>query len=450
MSSCGLFPAVGRNFVGVPFPLGSNGGFGRLGLCRVSSRNANLKSGRAPARRRVGKPASTSRLLPLFPGRERLGKLREDSGGADGLPGHAASDGRAALSPRARGAALRPGDGARCGSWGAPRGAGVWGWGLGPWTRVLPPAETPEEVLEALKTLGYSFFRPGQEVAVMRILSGGFLPHPGWPARPQTTSPTLLSHQASPRWWCYRRGWGSPSATSSPLTSTTNAPTASPWSSPPWCPWWMTRYRSAVDAAGGRGKSSGTLPSPPAPSHPRLRFQVSGLPPCLKAVCVHSNMSKTQRDAAMEKVRERRVPSSPGRTARRRVKPLVSPLRCRCGGARRRCCCCPPRPWSAGAVRDAAACPPPLACRPWPSPASTKLTASPSGRTISVPATCGSARCEAARGGGVGGGKPEAVGKAVGSEERRRPSGVSAGPSLVQLLHQWPGWRVRASPQPVC
>lgn len=41
----------------------------------------------------------------------------------------------------------------------------------------------------------------------------------------------------------------------------------------------------------------------------RLRFEVSGLPPCLKAVCVHSNMTKTQREAAMEKVTK--APCSP-------------------------------------------------------------------------------------------------------------------------------------------
>ncbi|NXV85140.1 RECQ4 helicase, partial [Calonectris borealis] len=42
-------------------------------------------------------------------------------------------------------------------------------YGPGPEGKVR---ETPEEVFEALKTLGYSSFRPGQEVAVMRILSG--------------------------------------------------------------------------------------------------------------------------------------------------------------------------------------------------------------------------------------------------------------------------------------
>lgn len=44
--------------------------------------------------------------------------------------------------------------------------------------------------------------------------------------------------------------------------------------------------------------------------------QVSGLPPCLSAVCIHSNMPKTQRDAAMEKVRH---PIFRGRPRRPRV-----------------------------------------------------------------------------------------------------------------------------------
>ncbi|XP_075560904.1 LOW QUALITY PROTEIN: ATP-dependent DNA helicase Q4 [Pelecanus crispus] len=35
--------------------------------------------------------------------------------------------------------------------------------------------------------------------------------------------------------------------------------------------------------------------------------QVSGLPPCLKAVCIHSNMTKAQREAVMEKVRQGEV-----------------------------------------------------------------------------------------------------------------------------------------------
>lgn len=54
--------------------------------------------------------------------------------------------------------------------------------------RVPNPTETPREVFEALKTLGYSSFRPGQEVAVMRILSGGFgFPFPAIPVPRRVT-----------------------------------------------------------------------------------------------------------------------------------------------------------------------------------------------------------------------------------------------------------------------
>lgn len=58
------------------------------------------------------------------------------------------------------------------------------------------PTGTPVEVVKALQALGYSSFRPGQEVAIMRILSGGFgshnhLPsHAGGPRCPQLMSPT--------------------------------------------------------------------------------------------------------------------------------------------------------------------------------------------------------------------------------------------------------------------
>lgn len=65
--------------------------------------------------------------------------------------------------------------------------------------------------------------------------------------------------------------------------------------------------RLACTQNGGGGCPSGC--PPPSYRRPvwlsdRRRFQVSGLPPCLKAVCIHSNMTKAQREAVMEKVRD--------------------------------------------------------------------------------------------------------------------------------------------------
>lgn len=106
----------------------------------------------------------------------------------------------------------------------------------------LPPpnpsifcTETPEEVLDALSELGYSSFRPGQEVAIMRILSGAFSPRSVPLLAIPTIPPTLIPSQASPRWSCSPRGWGSHCAISCPPSCTTNTYGASRWWSPRWC-----------------------------------------------------------------------------------------------------------------------------------------------------------------------------------------------------------------------
>ncbi|KAM4686328.1 ATP-dependent DNA helicase Q4 [Amazona ochrocephala] len=111
--------------------------------------------------------------------------------------------------------------------------------------------ETPEEVLEALRALGYSSFRPGQEVAVMRILSG--------------LSTLVVLSTGMGKSLCYQ------------------------------LPAYLYHKRSKCI----------TLVISPLVS--LMDDQVSGLPWCLKAACVHSNMPKSQREAVMEKVMQGEV-----------------------------------------------------------------------------------------------------------------------------------------------
>ncbi|XP_067146190.1 ATP-dependent DNA helicase Q4 isoform X2 [Apteryx mantelli] len=121
-------------------------------------------------------------------------------------------------------------------------------YGLGPDGKVR---ETPEEVFQALSELGYSSFRPGQEVAVMRILSG--------------LSTLVVLSTGMGKSLCYQ------------------------------LPAYLYHKRSKCI----------TLVVSPLVS--LMDDQVSGLPPRLKAVCIHSNMSKAQREAAVEKVRKGEV-----------------------------------------------------------------------------------------------------------------------------------------------
>ncbi|XP_054241389.1 ATP-dependent DNA helicase Q4 [Indicator indicator] len=111
--------------------------------------------------------------------------------------------------------------------------------------------ETPAEVIKALKALGYSSFRPGQEVAIMRILSG--------------LSTLVVLSTGMGKSLCYQ------------------------------LPAYLYHKRSKCI----------TLVVSPLVS--LMDDQVSGLPPCLKAACVHSNMAKSQREAVMEKVRQGEV-----------------------------------------------------------------------------------------------------------------------------------------------
>ncbi|XP_076691797.2 ATP-dependent DNA helicase Q4 isoform X1 [Callospermophilus lateralis] len=112
-------------------------------------------------------------------------------------------------------------------------------------------AETPAEVFQALEQLGYRAFRPGQEHAVMRILSGisTLLELP-------TGAGKSLCYQL-PALLCARR--------SSCLTLV------------------VSPLLSLMDD------------------------QMSSLPPCLKAACLHSGMTKKQRESVLQKVRAAQV-----------------------------------------------------------------------------------------------------------------------------------------------
>ncbi|XP_053099759.1 ATP-dependent DNA helicase Q4 isoform X2 [Hemicordylus capensis] len=107
--------------------------------------------------------------------------------------------------------------------------------------------ETPPEVFQALAALGYASFRPGQEAAVMKILSG--------------LSTLVVLSTGMGKSLCYQ------------------------------LPAYLYSKRSKCI----------TLVISPLVS--LMDDQVSGLPQHLKAVCVHSNMSKAQREAAMDKVK---------------------------------------------------------------------------------------------------------------------------------------------------
>ncbi|XP_015342144.1 ATP-dependent DNA helicase Q4 isoform X8 [Marmota marmota marmota] len=112
-------------------------------------------------------------------------------------------------------------------------------------------AETPAEVFQALEQLGYRAFRPGQEHAVMRILSGisTLLELP-------TGAGKSLCYQL-PALVCARR--------SSCLTLV------------------VSPLLSLMDD------------------------QMSSLPPCLKAACLHSGMTKKQRESVLQKVQAAQV-----------------------------------------------------------------------------------------------------------------------------------------------
>ncbi|KAJ6661526.1 hypothetical protein lerEdw1_014436 [Lerista edwardsae] len=106
--------------------------------------------------------------------------------------------------------------------------------------------DTPPEVFQALAELGYTSFRPGQEVAVMRILSG--------------LSTLVVLSTGMGKSLCYQ------------------------------LPAYLYNQRSKCI----------TLVISPLVS--LMDDQVSGLPQLLKAVCIHSNMSRAQREAAVDRL----------------------------------------------------------------------------------------------------------------------------------------------------
>ncbi|KAG9355410.1 hypothetical protein JZ751_000248 [Albula glossodonta] len=109
----------------------------------------------------------------------------------------------------------------------------------------------PPEVFEALTDFGYKSFRPGQEMAIMRILSG--------------LSTLVVLSTGMGKSLCYQ----------------------------------LPAYLYAK-----RSKSIALVVSPLVSL---MDDQLSGLPPKLKAACIHSNMSKKQREAAIEKVKAGQV-----------------------------------------------------------------------------------------------------------------------------------------------
>uniref|UniRef100_A0AAY4E4A7 DNA 3'-5' helicase n=1 Tax=Denticeps clupeoides TaxID=299321 RepID=A0AAY4E4A7_9TELE len=121
-------------------------------------------------------------------------------------------------------------------------------YGLGEDGKVREP---PPEVYEALNDFGYRSFRPGQEVAIMRILSG--------------LSTLVVLSTGMGKSLCYQ----------------------------------LPAYLYA--------KRSGCVTLVLSPLVSLMDDQVSGLPSKLKAACIHSNMSPKQREKAIEKVKAGQV-----------------------------------------------------------------------------------------------------------------------------------------------
>ncbi|GCB77463.1 hypothetical protein scyTo_0015668, partial [Scyliorhinus torazame] len=110
---------------------------------------------------------------------------------------------------------------------------------------------TPAEVHEALSELGYRSFRPGQELTVMRILSG--------------LSTLVVLSTGMGKSFCYQ----------------------------------LPAYLYA--------KRSKCITLVISPLVSLMDDQVSGLPSNLKAVCIHSSMTRAQREAAIAKVLKERL-----------------------------------------------------------------------------------------------------------------------------------------------
>ncbi|XP_075861026.1 LOW QUALITY PROTEIN: ATP-dependent DNA helicase Q4 [Microcebus murinus] len=108
-------------------------------------------------------------------------------------------------------------------------------------------AETPTEVFQALEQLGHQAFRPGQEHTVMRILSG--------------ISTLLVLPTGAGKSLCYQ------------------------------LPALLYSRRSPC------------LTLVISPLLSLMDDQLSGLPPCLKAACIHSGMTRKRQESVLQKVR---------------------------------------------------------------------------------------------------------------------------------------------------
>lgn len=103
--------------------------------------------------------------------------------------------------------------------------------------------------------------------------------------------------QDYPRSWCSPQGWINPCATNFPLFSTTNIPAAFASSFPRSSPSWRIRY-----SRNSRFSYLTFCWIIPKKNLEYSQSQLRSLPRCLKAVCIHSNLSRSQQEAAMEKV----------------------------------------------------------------------------------------------------------------------------------------------------